>query len=293
MLENEDVKKYFTEFSQDFKYRKYLTLENKKKLLFLCGANKRPGVVSARRAAIKDFLKSYKTDWEVVFAENVFNSIGNLKSNALDIEHTLTKFSDIILIILESESAFTELGAFSHTQNRNKIIVVNNEEYKKAESFINVGPIKAIYEINNNSILYYKMRNDGVLNTDGIGAIFNSLSKNLDNITINNKISIKKIFLPNELNKYSIFFIHDLIFIFHSLSRKEIINLFEKLLGNNDYSNISICLAVLTGVKFLKVKSIEDENYYSSTRKETFFKLDRGIYFQAATRLFAIKNSRI
>ena len=293
MLKDDNVKKYLLKFTQDFLLRKYLTIDNKKKLLFLCGANKRPGIVSARRAAINEFIRKYKLDWEVVFAENVFNSIGNLKSNALDVEHTLTKFSDIILIILESESAFAELGAFTHTRNRNKIFVINDELYRGSESFINVGPLKAIREINNNSILYYRMKKDGVIRVDGIGAIFNSLSKNLDKTQINSKIAIKKIFIPSDLNKYSIFFIHDIIFIFHSLTRKEIILLLESLLGECDYSNVSICLAVLTGVKFIKSKNVDKESYYSSNRRDTFFRIEKNMYFLAATRLFAIKNGRI
>ena len=98
------------------------------------------------------------------------------KGNILDVENLISDFSDYILIILESPSAFTELGAFSHDKLRSKLVVINDLDFKKEESFINLGPIKAIEEKSGQErIIYYKMSNDGVRNRDAIGDTFHQI----------------------------------------------------------------------------------------------------------------------
>lgn len=98
------------------------------------------------------------------------------KGNILDIENLISDFSDFILIVLESPSAFTELGAFSHEKLRSKLVVINSLEFEKEESFINLGPIKAIEETSGKDrIIYYKMSKDGVVNRDAIGDAFHQI----------------------------------------------------------------------------------------------------------------------
>ena len=79
------------------------------------------------------------------------------KGNILDVEHDISEFADHIIIILESPSAFAELGAFAHAKLRNKLIIINDKKYESENSFINLGPIKAIRECTGDlSVINYK-----------------------------------------------------------------------------------------------------------------------------------------
>ena len=64
------------------------------------------------------------------------------------------------------KTPFCELGAFSiNKELRKKLIVINDYNYRKSGSFINLGPIKAISEIaDGKQILYYKMDQRAYLN---------------------------------------------------------------------------------------------------------------------------------
>ena len=78
--------------------------ENEHIFVFICGANKNENEISNRRKAIIDFAKLNLPNTEFLLAEKVFEflKIEDNKQNLLDIEHTISEFSDFILIVLES-----------------------------------------------------------------------------------------------------------------------------------------------------------------------------------------------
>jgi hypothetical protein len=152
--------------------------KNLSKFIFLCGANKTPIEISERRKALIEFSKARLPHTNFFLAEKIFSTLKKEghKGNILDVENQISDFSDYILIILESPSTFAELGAFSHHRLRSKLVVINNIAFKKEQSFVNLGPIKAIEEKSGiDRIIYYKMNDDGVRNRDAIGDTFNQI----------------------------------------------------------------------------------------------------------------------
>lgn len=131
-----------------------------------------PGEPSERRKAIKRFVESISTEYRVIYAEGVFNELTKLGHgmNSLDLEHEISAIADRILIVLESPSAFCELGAFAHKTLREKLIIVNDSQFEGSKSFIDTGPLAAARECKS-PILWYPMAKDGVWKTDGIGAV--------------------------------------------------------------------------------------------------------------------------
>ena len=140
------------------------------RFVFLCGANKKKDEISERRKALLDFASKNLPHNKFFLAEKVFHFLSKEghRGNLIDIENQISKFSDHILIVLESNSSFAELGAFSHKELRKKLIVINDKKYESAESFVNLGPIKAIEEVSGKAnILNYNMREDGIYSLDG------------------------------------------------------------------------------------------------------------------------------
>lgn len=221
------------------------------KFVFLCGANKVDGTVSERRRAILNFAEKKLPHTHFFLAEKIFPLLQNEghKANLLDIEHNISNFADKILIVLESNSSFAELGAFCHQELRNKVIVINDIAYVDSKSFINLGPIKAIEESGGKeNVILYKMSADGVNKIDAIGSTFYNLHKVLKEqlpekpaVLKSDDVNPSKVF-----NKISLRFIHDLIYITGPVTRVEIIEILKSLFGKNDYKKITEHIALLS-----------------------------------------------
>lgn len=109
-------------------------------IIFLCGG----AGENSSRSILNDFYKKNIEDFEFIFAEKVFDYPNDFK-NILDLENAIAIFSDCIVIILESYGAFAELGAFAnHNDLKNKILIINERQFKDVNSFINEGPIRKI-----------------------------------------------------------------------------------------------------------------------------------------------------
>ncbi|MEX1665058.1 retron St85 family effector protein [Zhongshania arctica] len=243
------------------------------KFIFLCGANKNSKEISERRKALIEFSKVNLPHTHFFLAERMFSNLKDEghKGNILDVENLISDFSDYILIILESPSAFTELGAFSHDKLREKLVVINDLAFKKEESFINLGPIKAIEEKSGKErVVYYKMSDDGVYNRDAIGDTFHqiyelfkepikSTGKAVDLISLNPS---------KKFDKQSAMFIHDLIYLSGPILHKEIIELLKLLFGKDNYNKVTHLLAILSSFESIERNA---KGLYRSKLNETYY----------------------
>jgi hypothetical protein len=276
-----EAKSHLDDFVHSLTQRSKYHINEPKRLMFLCGANQAKNEPSERRKAIAKFIEINRKDWDVVYAEKVYNRFIEIgKSlNSLDFEHALVKYSDNVLIILESPSAFAELGAFSEKEIRKKVVVVNNSDFRSSESFINTGPIQAILESNPKSLLDYKM-GKGVDKLDGIGTIFSSLNSILSSSKMQTQVSLLHCDLSKNENIYTLYLIHDLICISYCISYSEIIEILKEIFGPQAYNSLSTGLCVLEGIdaiKRIKIYDVikgKDIYYYKSMRGRLFLRLD-------------------
>jgi hypothetical protein len=189
-------------------------LSRSQQLIFLCGANQAVGTPSVRRTSLKTFIQRVSKASTVIYAEGIFNELRKFGSqkNVLDIEHKISEVADKIVIILESPSAYCELGAFAHEALRKKLVVINNSEFKKSESFINLGPIAALEEVKS-PVIWYPMSPGGVSTLDGIGATFSDIQKAIAH-TSNTGQSVSYESLSDlEMKKHCLYFIHDIVLL--------------------------------------------------------------------------------
>ena len=201
---------------------------------------------------VMDFARNNLKHTEIFLAEKVFEVLEaeGHKKNILDVESDISEFADKIVIILESESAFCELGAFAVDLNkRGKIIVINDVKYKEDSSFINMGPILAINETASSSnLLYYKMKKDGKTAGDGIGSIFKQLHSLLDTEVRKRNTRVEEYNPTKHFNKDSIRFMHDLVYLMGPLYFHEISIIVEKLFGPHQKRQIRNQLALLGAI---------------------------------------------
>ncbi len=257
--------------------------DNEHIFVFICGANKNENEISTRRKAIIDFAKTNLPNIEFLLAEKVFEflKIEDNKQNLLDIEHTISDFSDFILIVLESYSAFAELGAFSKTDLLQKLIVINNSKYAHSASFINLGPINLIQsQPSKDRVILYPMGHS-VTEPDPIASTFSPLSKILTSKTLtrSKRLKIEQISDLNKISKLKVMFIHDLIYLTGHINRKSLISILESIMGRNDYKILTRYLGLLCSFEFITQRKAPtaDKIIYHSNRSAPYFEYKKDV----------------
>jgi hypothetical protein len=255
------------------------------KFVFLCGANKNRMEVSERRKALLEFSKIHLPHTHFFLAEKMFSTLQDEghKGNVLDVEGLISDFSDYILIVLESPSAFAELGAFSHEKLRNKLVIINSLDFKKDSSFINLGPIKAIEEASGKDrIVYYKMKKDGIEKRDAIGDTFHQIYELFKEPikSTGKSVDLDLLNPAKKFDKRSAMFLHDLIYLSGPVLHKEIIELLKMIFGNDSYNKVAHLLAILCSFDSIERNG---QGLYRSKIKETYydFRFDTSKYISA------------
>jgi len=223
-------------------------------IVFLCGKKISETSPSARQFLL-EYSQKFLTEYIFFLAEDFFDAY-NLPSSKdlLSIEHGLTSYSDCIIIVLESESAFAELGAFSIVDDIAKnLIIINDKKYALEESFINLGPIKKINRIS---------KFGKIISTDlaTITLSAKELNDKLKKIKRSNRKRIK-ISNAEDFNgiggKEKLLLLLDLINIFEPISSSELVDLLKEILGEGSFE-IQFDMGLLSALKLVS----KFENYY-------------------------------
>jgi len=256
--------------------------------VFLCGANITPEVPSKRRQTLLDFSSKHLPHARLFLAESIFKilEVEGHKSNILDIENELSRFADFVIIVLESESAFCELGAFAtHDELRKKLIVINDLAHRLSKSFINLGPVKAVDEISGgNHILYYKMEIEGKTYGDGIGDIFSALHKLLHKEPKRRRTRIDQYDPNNHFTKESLRFVHDLVYFCSPVALPELSRIVKVLFSKSKDKQLQKHLALLCAICHAKRT---DAGVYSSVYNQPFFEYGT---FDSSSMIAAFRN---
>ena len=248
------------------------TPRNVSKFVFLCGANA-TDAISARRKAIMKFAEKNLPDTQFFIAEEMFSILQKeeKEGNMLDIENEISEFTDNIVVVLESPSSFAELGTFSHNSElRKKLIVINDSKFRDSESFINMGPIKAIEETSGKDyIISYKMNEDGVCKLDAIGDIYAPLSKILEGPaqTRPSEVSLGECNPANNFSKKSAMLVHDLVYFSGPVKHKELVEILLLIFGKHNFKAKEHA-AILVAVNSLERTK---EGFYKSLLRKPYY----------------------
>lgn len=83
----------------------------------------------------------------------------------LKFEQDLAQLCELVMLFCESESSCAELGAFSVTDEiARKLLVIIRSQFYHAESFISLGPLKALRNIHNDSVFAIDDSEIGIVN---------------------------------------------------------------------------------------------------------------------------------
>jgi hypothetical protein len=144
-------------------------------ILFLCGGQvdiTLPAPVSVRGALVAHLhAVGCELAEHITLAEDFKDWIhDSVYKDLLIFESDIAHISSLIVIILESAGALTELGLFVRNKSlRNKILVFISDHHYKENSFIKLGPLRHLEDIKDSSVCAYpwEIREDNKLDTNG------------------------------------------------------------------------------------------------------------------------------
>lgn len=199
--------------------------------LFLCGKEFDVGSQensTSNRVLVKNFYKNIgRDDVFCIFAEDLWSNqvIPNL--DLLSFEDFLAELSDYIVLFIESFGTACELGAFAmRDELLKKLIVLEFEEFKGVESFINDGPVKKV--LNNHSSNVFYVQEQAIFSNSDLYDLLISLGKKKKAVINTKEQSVK-------LNSFLIEII-ELISLLGPINSKDLVNMYKEIKGFNSFN---------------------------------------------------------
>ncbi len=227
--------------------RTYLTTSSI--LVFTCGArpsNSLPG----GRDRLMQYAQKHLTEYNFFVAESFFDLFQNRQGkDLLSLEDQLAKYSDCIIVVLESESAFSELGAFAIKDDLAKIMLVINDKAHLGEtSFISLGPIAKIDKISKFGTTIYT-------NIKSILSAAPEITQRLSKIKKGKiiKISVRSYDEFTTISpKIRMVFLLDLLSLLQPLSHQELISVLKEVYGPHNSYDVNVELSLLMALKMIQ-----------------------------------------
>lgn len=246
-------------------------------IVFVCGKN--ISAVDSNRKVFFQYANKHFEDFIFLLAENFFECLEDKSENLLSIENKLADYSDCIIIILESESAFTELGAFSISDRLCKLILpINDRRYARSPSFINLGPLKKIDNISEG------LGPTITANMKSFSHCFSSVRNRLEKIKRKNakSISFTNINLFRNNHKERLLLLFEIISLFGPIKSNEIIDFFINKYGMIRLDEIHFDLPLLVA---LGISRKIDEYYISNKPGLSFIGFKKRNHFTTRSNI--------
>jgi len=240
-------------------------------IVFVCGRDVK--AVGSKRKLFLEYARKHIQGFHFLLAEDLF-AVGRREADLLTIEKGLTNYSDCIVIILESESAFTELGAFAvHDDLCGMILPINDRRFSKSQSFINLGPLEKIDSIKKGlgPTIHADMASFAHCFSEVQGRLNRIKKKRRD------RLGLEEYSALVDKDKIRLLLVYDLINLFAPVSRKEILTFFKRLYGAQRFDDIYFDIQLLEALGFVS----EVDNYLFSKEPDLrFVDFNNNKYFQ-------------
>ncbi|MBP5078524.1 hypothetical protein HUS84_32145 [Pseudomonas chlororaphis] len=242
-------------------------------ILFLCGGKVDVKLAEPEsvRGALVEHLNKTRCDLaeSITLAEEFKDWIhDSIYRDLLVFESDIAHISSLIVIVLESAGALTELGLFLRNRAlRNKILVFVNEKHYEEESFIKLGPLRHLQDIKESSVCAYPWEKIG--NTEKVdmkGSLKDSLAEMRSDILAIVSDQDKSELFNKDNEGHVSFVIYEIVKTFQALKITEIENFLGKLglaIGREKTKRL---IFLLTKFKLIGMAKRGHVEYYYATK---------------------------
>lgn len=195
------------------------------------------------------------TDWN---GDGVFK-------NLLDLEIDLASMSSLVVVLLESEGAIAELGAFSQLKEfDNKIKVIVPLEYAEAPSFIELGIFRHVRASKKGAVKYFpwEARHPGTITAELVTDVASEIQDELNELPKTQLIRLDN-------SSHILILTHQLIDIFVALKEGELLDYLAKVGVNINKDELKRNLFLLQRFRLISREIYSDSVFYVATSSET------------------------
>lgn len=271
------------------------------KLIFVCGAEQKEGIVSYRDSFIKQFYTfNFQSKLAYVLAEDALKEFNQTEAspnyNLSIFEHLIANTAFCILLFLESDGAKAELGFFSAIKELcSKLLVVNNSDFRYSKGFIRFGPLDIINRINRSifgEVIYIDPINAENKDTFNFQPVIDCINSQITaqererRIRFDYASAMKK--KRNEdttgedypLNAINLFTVLEIINLFYFIKWQDKRIIFGEIFNNLriDDDELALMISILKSAGFIRVELDNNhQDYYilSNQRTTSYFELSR------------------
>lgn len=260
-------------------------------IIFLCGG--KIDATSFESASVRNSIYEYilnnnpaRYD-QIVLAEHYTDWIHDATyNNLMEFEDDIAHISSLIIIVLESPGALTELGIFvKDSKLENKMLVLLTKEYNEQDSFISLGPLRHLKDNNNISVCPYPWNQHNVNSSivKHLPNINNDIENSLQKSITNNSESFSK-----ENNGHIAFLIYELIKLFGALKFDEIFEYLTELKIDITSKKTKRLLFVLIKIEIVATEQRGAGTYYYANKSQN--RITFGARFDKKTSHIEIKG---
>lgn len=240
-----------------------------KPVVLLCGGfSKLKTNINESKSSLRDAINNLTpppSNFELFNPEHIKGwNADSLFPDLISFEKELASICSLVVIILESEGALAELGAFSQLEElRTKLIAIRSETYASCPSFINLGILRFITAQNELAVKTYPwcIKNTSTITTEITNDVIEDINFTLRNLP-------KTQTFNRDLNSHIMTLICQIISLFIALKESEISRFLNILDIHITHSSLRSQLFILTEFKLIKKVEYSDSHFYMRDKAE-------------------------
>ncbi len=179
----------------------------------------------------------------------------------LTFEEDLAQTSTLVIIAVESPGSIAELGAFSVNDDlKNKVVILMSDHHHDQKSFITLGPVRQLKELNVYTFPYDPLNAVATINPH-LPAVANALEEAIEN-------SDKSQLFSNKRDGHVALLIYELVRIFHVLKIEEIRGYLKLLAAPRKRKVVQRLLFLLQKLDLVKKRRYLNLDYYFTEKTE-------------------------
>ena len=202
------------------------------KFVFLCGKAIDGQYEKTNRGILDNYLKKQSEDIFIVLSEQLWEDGFDSNIDLLTFEEFLAEISDAIILFCESPGSYCELGAFAYANKlfSDKLVVVIDEKYRGAKSFIMTGPV-AKAEQDGATIVYAQLEDKGLLSSKELRNMVREKIEQFSSKTAT--LNRRKCNVDQEQVLISSFVVEllECIKLLQPISKKDLVEIYKKIKG--------------------------------------------------------------
>lgn len=229
-------------------------------IVLLCGGQvKFDAAPGAGALSLRHALASSHTGFELFRPEEITGwSSDGLFQDLMSFERELASICSLVVIILESEGALVELGAFSQlSELSERIIAIRSSAYAGHDSFINLGILRFITAKNPTAVKSYPwdIKNPASISTEITQDVTSDIREELAK-------QPKSQLLKLTLNPHVIVLICELVRLFIALKEHEILEYLQTSGAPTTRDALKGQLFLLTEFRIIRRQEYSDAVFY-------------------------------